>query len=95
MRILNRILTYSVGCIYNTDAVDRVKYAYNQGHQVASHTWAHKDLTTLSFDQSMCTPFLFRFRDQTNYHPSVQDEMLGVERESLIHSLAPYIGRRN
>jgi len=46
--------THLVGCIYNADAVDRVKYAYNQGHQVASHTWAHKDLTTLSFDQSMC-----------------------------------------
>ena len=31
----------------------RVKYAYDNGFQVASHTWAHKDLTTLTFDQSL------------------------------------------
>ena len=28
----------------------RVKFAYGKGHMVASHTWAHKDLTTLSED---------------------------------------------
>jgi peptidoglycan/xylan/chitin deacetylase (PgdA/CDA1 family) len=39
------------GCIYSDDNVKRVKYAYDQGHQVASHTWAHKDLTTLTWDQ--------------------------------------------
>ncbi|KAF8162753.1 carbohydrate esterase family 4 protein [Crassisporium funariophilum] len=39
------------GCIYDQANSDRVKYAYNQGHQVASHTWAHKDLTTLTWDQ--------------------------------------------
>jgi len=38
-------------CIYTAENVDRVKYVYNQGHMVASHTWAHKDLTTLTFDQ--------------------------------------------
>ncbi|KAF8900938.1 carbohydrate esterase family 4 protein, partial [Mucidula mucida] len=38
-------------CIYNNDAMDRVRYAYNNGHQVASHTWSHSDLTTLSWDQ--------------------------------------------
>ncbi|KAF8172085.1 carbohydrate esterase family 4 protein [Pholiota molesta] len=38
-------------CIYNDDEVKRVKYAYDRGHQLASHTWAHKDLTTLSWDQ--------------------------------------------
>ena len=36
------------GCIYDDEDVKRVKFAYNQGHMVASHTWAHKDLTTLS-----------------------------------------------
>ncbi|KAK7030471.1 hypothetical protein VNI00_014058 [Paramarasmius palmivorus] len=35
-------------CIY--DMQDQVKYAYNQGHQVASHTWSHWDLATLSWD---------------------------------------------
>ncbi|KIM44539.1 carbohydrate esterase family 4 protein [Hebeloma cylindrosporum] len=39
------------GCIYSADNAKRVKFAYDQGHQVASHTWAHKDLTTLSRDQ--------------------------------------------
>lgn len=39
------------GCIYDTTLRGRVKYAYDHGHQVASHTWAHKDLTTLTWDQ--------------------------------------------
>ncbi|KAF8599422.1 carbohydrate esterase family 4 protein [Ceratobasidium sp. AG-I] len=39
------------GCIYDADNQKRVKYAYSKGHQVASHTWAHKDLTTLTWDQ--------------------------------------------
>jgi len=38
-------------CIYNADEIKRVKYAYDKGHQVASHTWAHLDLTTLTWDQ--------------------------------------------
>ncbi|KAF8756197.1 Carbohydrate esterase family 4 protein [Rhizoctonia solani] len=29
----------------------RVKYAYEKGHQIGSHTWAHKDLSTLTWDQ--------------------------------------------
>jgi peptidoglycan/xylan/chitin deacetylase (PgdA/CDA1 family) len=39
------------GCIYDPDNVKRVKYAIDHGHQIASHTWNHKDLTTLSWDQ--------------------------------------------
>jgi len=39
------------GCIYDADNVKRVKYAYNAGHQVASHTWSHSHLTTLTWDQ--------------------------------------------
>ncbi|KAL0953206.1 hypothetical protein HGRIS_004461 [Hohenbuehelia grisea] len=38
-------------CIYTADSQKRVKYAYDNGHQVASHTWSHADLTTLSWDQ--------------------------------------------
>jgi len=38
-------------CIYNSAAMDRVKYAYSHGHLIGSHTWAHKDLTTLTWDQ--------------------------------------------
>ncbi|KAK3809649.1 MAG: carbohydrate esterase family 4 protein [Linnemannia elongata] len=38
-------------CIYNTDESFRLKYAYEHGHQIASLTWSHQDLTTLSYDQ--------------------------------------------
>jgi len=38
-------------CIYDQDMSSNVKYAYDHGHQVSSHTWAHKDLTTLTWDQ--------------------------------------------
>jgi len=36
------------GCIYDSANAVRVKYAYDKGHQIASHTWAHKHLKTLS-----------------------------------------------
>ncbi|KAG8679481.1 Carbohydrate esterase 4 protein, partial [Ceratobasidium sp. 423] len=39
------------GCIYNEANVNRVKYVYDKGHQVASHTWDHKRLSTLTGDQ--------------------------------------------
>ncbi|KAI8357813.1 hypothetical protein BD560DRAFT_335249 [Blakeslea trispora] len=31
----------------DTEAQGILKSAYNDGHQIASHTWSHKDLTTL------------------------------------------------
>jgi peptidoglycan/xylan/chitin deacetylase (PgdA/CDA1 family) len=39
------------GCIYSKENIQRVKFAYGKGHMVASHTWAHKDLATLSSSQ--------------------------------------------
>ncbi|KAL0566895.1 hypothetical protein V5O48_015100 [Marasmius crinis-equi] len=39
------------GCIYDQSHMDQVRFAYNQGHQVASHTWRHADLSTLTWDQ--------------------------------------------
>ncbi|KAJ6568835.1 carbohydrate esterase family 4 protein [Mycena capillaripes] len=36
-------------CIYNL--ADDVKYAYAAGHMIASHTWSHAHLTTLSTAQ--------------------------------------------
>jgi len=38
-------------CIYDPDSVKRVQYAHSKGHQIGSHTWDHKDLTTLTWDQ--------------------------------------------
>jgi len=40
------------GCIYSAANVARVKYVYGKGHQVASHTWSHLNLATLSFDKT-------------------------------------------
>jgi peptidoglycan/xylan/chitin deacetylase (PgdA/CDA1 family) len=40
---------HNIGDIYQYDWV--VKRAYNEGHQIASHTWSHADLTRLSYNQ--------------------------------------------
>ncbi|KAJ7787723.1 carbohydrate esterase family 4 protein [Mycena olivaceomarginata] len=39
------------GCIYDAEDQKRVEYAYAQGHMIGSHTSAHKDLKTLTYDQ--------------------------------------------
>ncbi|KAG8759682.1 Carbohydrate esterase 4 protein [Ceratobasidium sp. 423] len=39
------------GCIYDQENAARVKYVYDKGHQVASHTWGHERLSTLSGDR--------------------------------------------
>ncbi|CAE6523283.1 unnamed protein product [Rhizoctonia solani] len=36
------------GCIYDNNNAASVKYVYDKGHQVASHTWAHAHLPSLS-----------------------------------------------
>ena len=38
-------------CIYAEESIARVKFAYSQGHQIGSHTWAHKNLSTLASEQ--------------------------------------------
>lgn len=38
-------------CIYSQRSMSNIKYAYSHGHQVSSHTWAHLDLSTLTWDQ--------------------------------------------
>ncbi|KAK3844812.1 MAG: carbohydrate esterase family 4 protein [Linnemannia gamsii] len=40
---------HNIGDIYHYDWV--VKRAYREGHQIASHTWSHADLTSLSYNQ--------------------------------------------
>ncbi|KAK0186011.1 carbohydrate esterase family 4 protein [Armillaria mellea] len=39
------------GCIYGDAQVQAIKNAYSKGHQISSHTWAHKNLTTLSLGE--------------------------------------------
>ncbi|CAE7229124.1 unnamed protein product [Rhizoctonia solani] len=36
------------GCIYDSNNAGSVKYVYDKGHQVASHTWSHAHLASLS-----------------------------------------------
>jgi len=38
-------------CIYTEESVKRVQYAYSKGHMIGSHTWAHRNLSTLTFDE--------------------------------------------
>lgn len=37
--------------IYGEAPASNVLYAYQKGHQIASHTWSHSDLTKLTHDQ--------------------------------------------
>ncbi|KAK3833623.1 MAG: hypothetical protein J3R72DRAFT_231311 [Linnemannia gamsii] len=39
------------GCIYDPKVRSAIKRAYDSGHQIASHTWSHPQLTTLSVEQ--------------------------------------------
>lgn len=39
------------GCIYDQDSIDNVLYAYNNGMQIASHTWSHSHLNSLTQPQ--------------------------------------------
>ncbi|KAL0953217.1 hypothetical protein HGRIS_004470 [Hohenbuehelia grisea] len=41
----------NMGCIYSHENRKRVKHAFYKGHQVASHTWRHADLSKLSWDE--------------------------------------------
>ncbi|TFK17755.1 glycoside hydrolase/deacetylase [Coprinopsis marcescibilis] len=38
-------------CIYGEDLVEAVKNAHTSGHEIGSHTWGHKRLTNLTFDE--------------------------------------------
>ncbi|KAH7343776.1 carbohydrate esterase family 4 protein [Rhizoctonia solani] len=39
-------------CIYSGSNPSNLKYAYDQGHQIASHTWSHPHLPSLSASQT-------------------------------------------
>lgn len=39
------------GCIYDPKVRSVIKRAYDSGHQIASHTWSHPQLTTLTVAQ--------------------------------------------
>ncbi|POW07984.1 hypothetical protein PSTT_07860, partial [Puccinia striiformis] len=39
------------GCIYDESTVQRLKRSFYQGHLIASHTWSHANISTLSATQ--------------------------------------------
>lgn len=77
---------HNIGDIYQYDWI--VKRAYHEGHQIASHTWGHADLTTLSYDQihnqmTHCKLFVDRWREwacifQLVVPPSLQVRYLSI-----------------
>nr|GAT52521.1 carbohydrate esterase family 4 protein [Mycena chlorophos] len=38
-------------CIYSPDVVGNLRYAFEAGHQIASHTWSHPNLERCSSDE--------------------------------------------
>lgn len=78
---MNSFKLFSTGdCIYNTGPRVLLKYAFDHGHLIGSHTWAHLNLANLTFNQST----LFHRRHNVNL-PScctlVHDEMFRTECE--------------
>ena len=39
-------------CIYDDRQINSLRHAYNAGHMIGSHTWAHLDLSQQSWDKS-------------------------------------------
>ncbi|KAF8648430.1 hypothetical protein AX16_006293 [Volvariella volvacea WC 439] len=48
---VNKATFFFRGCIYTAANKAAVKWIYDNGFQVASHTWSHSDLSTLNWDQ--------------------------------------------
>ncbi|TFK31165.1 carbohydrate esterase family 4 protein [Crucibulum laeve] len=79
------------GCIYGQEDAKRVKYAYEQKQQIASHTWAHKNLTTLSADQNVLEAFeritgavpAFMRPPYGNYNTRVLD-VAGIRKQTVV-----------
>ncbi|KAJ7746248.1 carbohydrate esterase family 4 protein [Mycena metata] len=42
---------HNYDCIYDKKVAARVQYAYEQGHQIAAHTWSHPDLSSLNMTE--------------------------------------------
>ncbi|KAJ1028552.1 hypothetical protein NDA16_001718 [Ustilago loliicola] len=38
-------------CIYDDASVQRLRYTYERGHQICSHSWSHPDISTLNNQQ--------------------------------------------
>ncbi|PBL01628.1 carbohydrate esterase family 4 protein [Armillaria gallica] len=65
------------GCIYGDTERAALQNAYSKGHQIASHTWAHKDLATLTTDQVRSSPIDYEF--QLNVIVAALEKILGVK----------------
>ncbi|KAG6808527.1 hypothetical protein H0H92_003831 [Tricholoma furcatifolium] len=63
-------------CIYDDDSASTVLYVSQAGHQLASHTWSHPDLTTLNADQ-IASEFQ-RINDQLQAADAVADALVKI-----------------
>ncbi|PPQ70676.1 LOW QUALITY PROTEIN: hypothetical protein CVT26_014615 [Gymnopilus dilepis] len=76
-------------CIYDDDSVNRVLYAYRNGHQIGSHTWSHKDLTTLSWDNIHNEMWLVERKFPTSLYHQDDDSFLPTEAFQKIVGVTP------
>jgi len=78
-------------CIYNAGPRVFLKYAYDHGHLIGSHTWAHRNLSNLTFNQST----LFHVAVLLIYHIvlyyPVHDEMFRTEGEYSVPVMNSYL----
>jgi len=75
------------GCIY--DYADVVKKAYNAGHQVASHTWSHQDLTGQSASglQNEISKVETAFKKILGIKPKWIRPPMGAQNANVLNSL--------
>ncbi|TFK27876.1 chitin deacetylase [Coprinopsis marcescibilis] len=69
---------YFRGCIYDEDNVERVQYAFERGHQIASHTWSHAHLPTLTIPELHREFWL------------LQEAVLKITGAYLVHTRPPF-----
>ncbi|PPQ63755.1 hypothetical protein CVT24_004264 [Panaeolus cyanescens] len=75
------------GCIYDYASV--VQKAHNSGHQIASHTWEHKDLTSLSTadQQSQMTRLETAFKKILGIKPKWVRPPMGAQNSQVLSNL--------
>ncbi|KAF9047563.1 carbohydrate deacetylase, partial [Panaeolus papilionaceus] len=75
------------GCIYDYASV--VQKAHNSGHQIASHTWEHKDLTALSTSdqQAQMTRLETAFKKILGIKPKWVRPPMGAQNSQVLSNL--------
>lgn len=73
-------------CIYDDDMIDTVRYAYDSGHLIGSHSWNHLNLSEQSPETGTHAGFLTSGQDAHGHLPLVNEQMdkLDVALERII-----------